>query len=219
MVGLNILCTTASLITTPNGKFCQAHRDATAKEMHTYRYMICKMLYAARMSSPVVLHHSSSMATQISELRTHQLKNPRSLLRYDKQHVPTISYNLPSLPSTFGLKQYQTHRCIRFPRVAVGVVMSYYGDMEIFTTPCFGVRENYDLFLRSSSTAELLAAYEPASALTYLKQLLAEICHRHDANLLVDLRSLMHMVTSISEPAETAYRIDRAHIRERFIPD
>lgn len=60
----------------------------------------------------------------------------------------------------------------------------------------------------SSSTAELLAASDAESALTYLRVLILELTYNHECTMIVESWALLHLSTPIREPKEAANKID-----------
>lgn len=94
----------------PDSKGC-ADIDATPKQLFGYRSALGKMLYVGRMAQPIMLFHASHMASKISKLNSHQLKDLRELMRLDKKQIPRIRFLSPPSKSLFSCKSYPTHRC------------------------------------------------------------------------------------------------------------
>ena len=98
-----------------------------------------------------------------------------------------------------------------------GAILIYRRDNDIIH-PLYCNARKLRWVARSSSTVELLAASDAASNLVYLQEVLTEISYRPKAEMLIDSRYLLNLVTSIREPTEPANKIDLAAMRESFTP-
>lgn len=67
-------------------------RSATVKELCAYRSVLEKILYVVSISHPLILSHASYMASKVSSLQHHHLKDLKALLRFDKKNASTLRF-------------------------------------------------------------------------------------------------------------------------------
>lgn len=171
------------------------------------------------MSQPIILYHAGHMATKVNELQTHHLKDLCALLRFDKKQTPTLRFaSPPEKGQQFSLEAISDASMAKASEGGARgayVIMRRLGDV---THPIHWSAKKLRRVARSSSTAELLAASDAVSSLTYLQALLSELTYHHKGYMFVDSRALANLATTIREPVEPENKIDLAYIRERFIP-
>lgn len=202
----------------PEEKQRAPDRPATPTEITAYRSVIGRMLYIGRTTHPVMLFHASHMATKVNQLRKHHLKDLHALLKFDKREEAKILYRAPSSAREFTLEAVSD--ASMSPITEGGgrgayIIMRRQNDT---IHPIYWSARKLRRVARSSSTAELLAASDAVSTLTYMQQLLGEITYRPRSSMFVDSRALLNLATTIREPIEVANKLDLASIRESFTP-
>lgn len=51
-----------------------------------------KMLYVGRMYNPITMYHARSMASKVSSMKPHHLKDLKAFIRFYKKHVLILRF-------------------------------------------------------------------------------------------------------------------------------
>ena len=200
----------------PPGTLRTPNQIASPAQLSSFRTTLGKMLYVGRMSNPIMLFHASYMASKTNKLETHHLKDLKAFLKWDKRHVPTLLYNSPNTSGNYILEAISDASMSSTSEGGGRGAYLIYRRHNDTIHPLYWSARKLRRVARSSSTAELLAASDAASNLVYIQELLAEMCYRPHAEMLMDSRALLNLSTSIKEPTEAANKLDLAAMREFF---
>lgn len=144
------------------------------------------MVYVGRIYNPIMLYHASSMASKISSLNPHHLKDLQAWIRFGKKRIPILRFKSPHSKGQFSLEA--TSDASMFAMSEVGgfgafIIMRRIGDIS---HPIYWSAWKLRRITRISSTAELLAASNAVNALIYLQHLIAEPTYHHPSSIFVD---------------------------------
>ena len=187
----------------------------TSSELKLYRSLIGKLLFAGRLTQPVMLRIASEMATKVNKLQVHHLRDLRAHVKFALSVATPILYNRISQAGNFHIDVYSDANCPRnFHDAREGfIIVRRCNDV---VHPVYWTSRKLRRVARSSSTAELIGAADAVDKALYIAAVLREILYDHDVHLATDSRSLFSLATSIRDPEESLNKLDLAAIRQAF---
>eukprot|EP00171_Calliarthron_tuberculosum_P023073 IDg23073t1 len=167
----------------------ETDKPANAKQLYEYRQIVGQLLFIGRCTQPIMLRIASHMATKISSLMTHHLRDLISLVKC----------------KPWKQEGHDSKRRVHLFRRSDEVVH-----------PIHWSSRRLRRVARSSSTAEILAASEAVDVGVYYRELLSELLYEHTLDLVTDSRSVFALVSTTKEPEEKRNKVDLACMRQAF---
>jgi len=149
---------------------------ATEAEMKKYRRAIGKILFVGRMSHPALLRIASTMATKVSMLQSHHLKDLQAQVKQALRNAPVLTYcSTKDDHQQFAMSVYSDGSPgSKKDEAARGgfILFRRHGDT---VHPIYWSSRRLRRVARSSSTAEILSAADAVDKSYYISALAAEV--------------------------------------------
>ena len=205
-------------LVTPDMMKRSGNEIANPKELNRFRSAIGRLLFIGRMTHPVLLRIASSMATKVSALELHHLKDLKALVKYSCKKPPVLVFKPPKI-SSLSRSHFEVYSDgsmgTKKESAARGgfIILRRFGSI---VHPIFWNSRRLRRVARSSATAEILSAADAVDKSFYLSKLLEEIDSPSILELGTDSRGLFNLVCTNKEPEESMNKIDLAMMRSMF---